>query len=85
MMAPLDKKHVPTIRDLYPRFTEQQLIEAEDNLERYLTLVLCIYERIQGDPESYAHFRALTEKIHGVSCKPSRSNPLPEANASNPS
>jgi hypothetical protein len=81
----METKATPTLRDLYPHFTEQQLAEAEDNLEQYLTLVLRIYERIQADPESYARFRALTEKIRAVSCKPSRSNPLPEANASNPS
>ena len=81
----MDTKTAPTIRDLYPHFTEQQLAEAEDNLERYLTLVLRIYERIQADPASYAHFRALTEKIRAVSCKPSGSNTLPDANANNPS
>jgi hypothetical protein len=81
----MDTNPVPTIRDLYPHFTEQQLAEAEDNLERYLTLVLRIYERIQANSESYAHFRALTEKIRAVSCKPSGSNTLPDANANNPS
>ena len=84
-MAPLDKKPVPTIRDLYPNLTEKELAEAEDNLERYLALVLRIYERIQADPENYAHFRALTEKIRAVSCKLSGSNALPDANANNPS
>ena len=81
----MEKKPVPTIRDLYPDFTAEQLAVAEDNIEQYLTLVLRIYERIQSEPESYARFRALTEKIRAVSCKLSRSNPLPEANASNPS
>ena len=81
----MDKIPTPTIRDLYPNFTEQELAEAEDNLERYLALVLRIYERIQADPESYAHFRALTEKIRAVSCKSSESNTLPDANTNNPS
>jgi hypothetical protein len=81
----VEKKPAPTIRDLYPDFTPEQLAVAEDNLEQYLTLVLRIYERIQSEPESYARFRALTEKIRAVSCKSSRSNPLPEANVSNPS
>jgi len=45
MMAPLDKTPVPTIRDLYPNYTEKELAEAEDNIERYLTLVLRIFER----------------------------------------
>jgi hypothetical protein len=45
MMATLDKRTVPTIHDLYPHFTEKELAEAEDNLERYLMLVLRIFER----------------------------------------
>jgi len=45
MMALPDKEPIPTIRDLYPHYTEKELAEAEDNLERYLTLVLRICER----------------------------------------
>jgi hypothetical protein len=75
----METKSAPSIRDLYPDFSEKELAAAEDNLERYLALVLRIYERVQTDPESYARFRALTEKIRAVSCK--SSNPLPEANA----
>lgn len=44
-MALPDKEPTPTIRDLYPHYTEKELAEAEDNLERYLTLVLRIFER----------------------------------------
>jgi hypothetical protein len=45
-----------TIKELYPALTDSQLAEAEDNLERYLALVLRIFERIgmetcsQADP-----------------------------------
>jgi hypothetical protein len=81
----MDTNPALTIRDLYPHLTEKGLAEAEDNLERYLTLVLRIYERIQADPASYARLRTLTEKIRAVSCKPSGSNALPDANANNPS
>jgi hypothetical protein len=81
----METKPAPTIRDLYPDFTDEQLAEAEDNLEQYLLLMLRIYERIHGDPESYARFRALTEKIHAVSLKTSRSAPLPDANSNHPS
>jgi len=41
----MDENYAPTIRDLYPHFTDEQLAEAEDNLERYLTLALSIFER----------------------------------------
>ena len=39
----------PTIRDLYPHLTEEELKEAEANLERYLELVLRIFERIETE------------------------------------
>src|SRR5438093_9624931 len=49
-----------TIRDLYPRLADAELREAEENMERYLELELRVYERILGDPEAYARFKALT-------------------------
>jgi hypothetical protein len=36
-----------TIKELYPALTDSELVEAEDNLERYLALVLRIFERIE--------------------------------------
>jgi hypothetical protein len=47
MMAPKDNKTEITIRDLYPHLNEAELAEAEDNLERYLMLVLRIFERLE--------------------------------------
>jgi len=47
MTAPLDKKPAPTIRDLYPHFTDEQLAEAEDARDRYLAIVLRIFERLE--------------------------------------
>src|SRR5580698_8516673 len=81
MLCLMDNNVVPTIRDLYPNLSENELAIAEDNLEQYLLLMLRIYERIQADPESYARFRALTEQIHGVSLKSSRSDRLSDANS----
>ena len=40
-------KTAPSIRDLYPDFSEKELAEAEDNLDRYLALVLRIFERVE--------------------------------------
>jgi hypothetical protein len=54
----------PSIRDLYPQFDPTQLKEIEENLERYLEVVLRIYERIQADPQAYSQFRALTSSQH---------------------
>ncbi|HTK33008.1 MAG TPA: hypothetical protein VL335_00465 [Candidatus Paceibacterota bacterium] len=39
----------PTIRDLYPHFTDEQLEEAEDTLNRYLELVARIFERLESE------------------------------------
>jgi hypothetical protein len=43
----MEKNPTPTIRDLYPHFSESELAEAEDNLERYLALVLRMVERME--------------------------------------
>lgn len=40
-----------TIRDLYPNCTEEELAKAEENFERYLGLVLQIYERLESQGE----------------------------------
>ena len=41
----MGKKADPTIRNLYPDFSEKEVAEAEDNLHRYLALVLRMFER----------------------------------------
>jgi hypothetical protein len=51
-----------TIRDLYPDLDDEQLKEAEENLERYLELTLRIYNRIRQDPDAYARFKTLTAR-----------------------
>ena len=38
-----------TVRELYPDFSEKELAEAEDNLDRYLALVLRIFERVEAE------------------------------------
>jgi hypothetical protein len=69
-MDPLDKKPALTIRDLYPDFTEKELAMAEDNLERYLTLVLRIFER-----RELQKFGQLTENNPALILEASASNP----------
>ena len=48
------------ISDLYPDLDDEQLKEAEENLERYLEVVQRIYNRIRSDPEAYARLQSLT-------------------------
>jgi hypothetical protein len=66
------------MRLLYPRLSKEELLQAEDNLDQYLLLLLRIYERIKADPESYARFRALTGKSSTLPCTPPRSGSLPD-------
>jgi hypothetical protein len=42
-------KSNPSLRDLYPDLSEKEFAEAEDNLDRYLALVLRIFERIEAE------------------------------------
>ncbi len=46
-----------TIQDLYPELSLEEQLEAERNLDRYIELMLRIYERIRHDPEAYAQFK----------------------------
>jgi hypothetical protein len=55
------KQHI-SVRDLYPHLNDEQLKEAEENLERYLELTLRIYDRIRRDPDAYARFKTLTAR-----------------------
>lgn len=41
-----------TIKDLYPNLSDGELKEAEENLDRYLELVLRIYNRINDSPRA---------------------------------
>lgn len=66
----------PTIRDLYPHLSEEELKEAEENLERYLELSLRMYERIRSDPKAYAQFKALTASNTKATMESYRSNPF---------
>ena len=53
------KKPDPELRKLYPNLSDEELLEAEENLKGYLEVVLRIYERIRSDPEEYARFKKL--------------------------
>jgi len=52
----------PSFTDLFPEIEKDKLREAEENIDRYLELVLRIYNRIKEDPQAYDIFKALTSR-----------------------
>ena len=48
MLSPMEQNATSTLRDLYPELSQQELVTAQDNLERYISLVLRIFERIEA-------------------------------------
>lgn len=79
MLGFMDKRRAknenPTIHDLYPHLNEAQLKEAEENLNRYLEIVLRIYDRIEKDLGAYTRFKVLTASNGGTMIDLTRSNP----------
>lgn len=67
----MEKKPPPTIRDLYPHFTDDQLAEAEDAHDRYLALVLRVFNRLEL--EANAHAGQLTPGTGAIPCELSES------------
>jgi len=47
----MDQNSTPTLRSLYPYLNDEQLAEVEDSLERYLALVLRIFERLESQTD----------------------------------
>ncbi|MGA2147314.1 MAG: hypothetical protein ABSH49_20400 [Bryobacteraceae bacterium] len=78
-----DEDEVHPLHELCPSLTPEQLDQAEDNLQEYVSLALRIYERIRNDKAAYEQFRALTaadkeDTIHPQPEKlPDDSTPLP--------
>jgi hypothetical protein len=63
-----------TLKDLFPDRSPEELKEAEENLRRYLRVVVRIYDYIRSDPERYMEFKALTEKLRKFRIDADRSN-----------
>lgn len=49
-----------SIGDLYPSLHKAELREAEENLDRYLALVVRIHERIEAEPPGHVAVAGLT-------------------------
>ena len=48
MASPRRTTHRPNIRDLYPEYNDEELAAAEDAFERYLSLILRIFDRLEA-------------------------------------
>jgi hypothetical protein len=64
----------PSLHNLYPHLSSEELHLAEENLDRYVELTLRMYERIIGDPEAYAQFKTLTASSRHPTMNSERSN-----------
>ncbi len=49
-----------TFESLYPDLDPQEREAAQERFDRYLAIVLRIYERVRSDPDAYRQFLALT-------------------------
>jgi len=49
----MDKNTAP-FSNLYPHFTQSELAETEDILERYVVLVLRVFERMESEANPQA-------------------------------
>ena len=61
-------KSIDVLRRLYPHLPDQQLIEAEENLERYFVLRIRIFERMQS--EAVTNAARLTPGNGTLRCTP---------------
>jgi hypothetical protein len=57
-----EKAHRETLRRLYPTLTEDQLTEAQENLDRYLQTAVQIFERVKNDPDFHAKLEQFEQK-----------------------
>jgi hypothetical protein len=55
-----------TIRDLYPGLSEAELKAAEENLDRYLELIVRIHERMEFERSNSESTRGLDQEFSAV-------------------
>ncbi len=57
---------VPSFAELFPEIPESERAEAEENLDRYLRLILCLHERLRHDPAAQALLAGLTQRTRDL-------------------
>lgn len=48
-----NKEKPITIKDLYPNLSEEELVQAEQNLKRYVEIVSRIYSRLKAEGKKW--------------------------------
>jgi len=58
-----EKFPVPSLQELYPQLPPRELEAVSETLDRFIDHGIRMYERIRGDSEAYAQFKALTTPL----------------------
>ena len=61
-MKKVEQTKYITFKDLYPQLSPEELLEAEENMNRYIELCLRIYTRIKADPQESARLDELLKE-----------------------
>jgi hypothetical protein len=56
------KEHVPTLREIYPNFSDEELAEVGERIDRHIRIVMDIYDRIYANPVEYAELKEALAK-----------------------
>jgi len=64
-MEQQEEDPVDILREECLDWSEKKIQEAKETLDKYLEIVLQVYERIQKDPKLQAEFQAYLEKERG--------------------
>lgn len=57
-----DNSEAPTLEELYPQLSDEELEEAEENLRRYVAAVYRVHCRLYGDEDARDELETLTEQ-----------------------
>jgi len=55
----------PTIKEVFPDFSDEKLEEVEARLEEHIRIAMDTQARLAADPVAYAEFRAALTKLSG--------------------
>lgn len=56
------QEHVPTLREIYPHLSDDELAEVDARINQHIRIVMDIYDRISADPVAYAELKEALAK-----------------------